>query len=254
MFAWRGSGRRPLGRKVRGWAVVLALGLAGASWAQPAPPKGVMLTPEALQRYMQERREIDAALADYEAGRLPEAERGFRQLAGQGSPVGRYNLAMMHVRDEVARPDKHEAVHLLEVSADQGFVRSEYALGQVYELGVVGKPDQARSVQWYRRAAEHGHVDAQVSLATAYYLGRGIGKDMAEAAQWYRQAAGGGDIGAQYLIASMYEKGLGVDQDLRLARYWYDVAAQNGDEAAPLKVKEIDERLSRKRRAAPEFP
>jgi TPR repeat protein len=53
------------------------------------------------------------------------------------------------------------------------------------------------------------------------------------------------DIGAQYLIASMYEKGLGVSQDLRLARYWYDVAAQNGDEAAPLKVKEIDERLRR---------
>jgi uncharacterized protein len=50
-------------------------------------------------------------------------------------------------------------------------------------------------------------------------------------------------MGAQYLLASMYEKGLGVPKDARLARYWYDAAAANGDEAAPYKVKEMDEVL-----------
>ena len=44
----------------------------------------------------------------------------------------------------------------------------------------------------------------------------------------------------------MYEAGYGVEQDLRIARYWYDVAAQNGDEAAPHKVKELDQRLNAK--------
>ncbi|MBN4841776.1 SEL1-like repeat protein [Citrobacter braakii] len=67
--------------------------------------------------------------------------------------------------------------------------------------------------------------------------------DPAAAAQWYRLAANGGDVGAQYLLGSMYEAGLGVERDLRIARYWYDVAARNGDEAAPHKVRELDERL-----------
>ncbi|MCV5887606.1 hypothetical protein OFN71_30830, partial [Escherichia coli] len=90
--------------------------------------------------------------AEYEAGRLREAERRFLELARRGNPVGRYNLAMMHVLDEVARPDKREAVRLLEASAAQGFVRAEFALAQIYELGVVGPPDIGRSIEWYRRA------------------------------------------------------------------------------------------------------
>ena len=51
-------------------------------------------------------------------------------------------------------------------------------------------------------------------------------------------------MGAQYLIASMYESGLGVERDLRLARYWYDIAARNGDEAAPYKLKAVDDALA----------
>jgi TPR repeat protein len=68
---------------------------------------------------------------------------------------------------------------------------------------------------------------------------------MARAAHWFREAARAGDVGAQYLLASLYERGDGVEQDLRLARYWYDVAAKNGDEAAPAKVKALDERAAR---------
>lgn len=82
-----------------------------------------------------------------------------------------------------------------------------------------------------------------MQAATAFYLGRGTVRDRAAAARWYREAAKGGDIGAQYLVASMYESGDGVEQDLRLARYWYDIAAKNGDDAAPIKVRELDDRM-----------
>lgn len=226
-------------RRLGGWAACLALGLAPAAWAQPGAVEGAGTAPDGPQV----RSAIQAALADYEAGRLAAAERQFRALARQGHALGRYNLAMMHMLDEVEKPDRQEAVMLLEQSAEQGFIRAEYALGQVYELGLAGPPDMVRAVQWYRRAAGHGHLDAQVAMGTAHYLGRGAPKDMAEAAHWYRLAATGGDIGAQYLIASMYEQGLGVAADLRLARYWYEIAAGNGDEIAPWKVKEIDRRL-----------
>lgn len=186
---------------------------------------------------------LEQALEAYEAGRLEQAARGFAQLSHQGLPLADYNLAMMHIRGELPKPDLAEARRLLERAAAHKLVRALLALGQWHEQGLAGKPDLRRAVHWWGLAAAQGSVDGQVQLATAYYLGRGLPQDMGQAAHWYREAAKNGDVGAQYLIASMYESGLGVDRDLRLARYWYDIAARNGDEAAPAKLKELDARL-----------
>ncbi|MEJ6006034.1 tetratricopeptide repeat protein [Paucibacter sp. AS339] len=187
---------------------------------------------------------LEQALSAYEAGDLRAAARGFAALSAKRAPLGDYNLAMMHLRAELAKPNPREAKRLLERAAANGLVRAELALGQFYEQGLLGKPDLKQSTQWFARAAEHGSSDAQVALATAYYLGRGATQDMTLAAQWYREAANAGDVGAQYLLASMYESGLGLPADLRLARYWYDIAARNGDEAAPSKVLDLDRRLA----------
>ncbi|MBV8468772.1 MAG: sel1 repeat family protein [Burkholderiaceae bacterium] len=189
---------------------------------------------------------VEAAIAAYAADDLPTAAQGFTRFAQQGSALAQYNLAMMHLRNELPQANAATAHHLLLRAARQHFVRAELALGEFYEQGRQhrsGMPDLQQAVHWYALAAEHGSVDAQVAMGTAFYLGRGAKQDPQQAALWFRQAATGGDVGAQYLLASMYENGLGVDQDLRLARYWYAAAAANGDEAAPFKVKELDARL-----------
>jgi TPR repeat protein len=46
----------------------------------------------------------------------------------------------------------------------------------------------------------------------------------------------------------MFEHGEGTEPDLRMARYWYGVAAQNGDDAAPGKLRELQERAEREAR------
>jgi len=187
---------------------------------------------------------LAAAVAASEAGDLKTAAAGFAALSAQHNPLGDFNLAMMHIRAEVPKPNGRLAKRLLERAAAKDFVLAELALGQLYEQGLLGKRDLVRANSWYVRAAEHGNTDAQVAIGTAFYLGRGAAKDMVQAARWFREAANGGDVGAQYLLASMYESGLGLTVDLRLARYWYDIAARNGDEAAPTKVKELDRRLA----------
>jgi TPR repeat protein len=185
-----------------------------------------------------------ATFAAYEAGDLKAAAAGFAALSAQHNPLGDFNLAMMHIRAEVPKPNGRLAKRLLERAAAKNLVLAELALGQFYEQGMLGKRDLVQANVWYALAAEHGNTDGQVAIGTAYYLGRGAAKDMAQAARWFREAANGGDVGAQYLLASMYETGLGLTADLRLARYWYDIAARNGDEAAPTKVKELDARLA----------
>lgn len=178
------------------------------------------------------------ALTAYADGNLVAAAAGFKALSARKIPLADYNLAMMHLRGEVPKPNEREAQRLLERAAAKGFVSAMFSLAQFHEQN----RRLPLAVRWYAKAAEGGSVDAQEALATAYYLGRGVARDYAQAARWYREAAAGGELGSQYILASMYETGLGVPVDLRLARYWYEVAAKNGDEAAPAKLRELEAR------------
>jgi len=187
---------------------------------------------------------IDEAVVAYESGDFAKARIAFTRLARKGIPAAEYNLAVMHLRGELPKPNPREALRLMRLSAEAGFVTGIYGLGQMYELGQGGlRIDLVEANRWYLRAAEAGSVAAQVAIGTAHYLGRGAQKDAALAARWFRIAAQGGDVGAMYLYASMVESGDGIPRDLTEARYWYGVAARNGDEAAPSKVKELDAKL-----------
>jgi len=188
--------------------------------------------------------ELQAAMLEYDQGHRDSARKVFERLAGEGVPAAQYDLGVMHLRGEMPRSSRSEAVRWMTLAAQNGFVLAMIDLGRLYETrGLLAKQDLPESNRWYLRAAEAGSTDAQAALGTAYYLGRGVPKDMAQAARWFREAAKGGDVGTQYLLASMYESGDGVPQDLRLARYWYDIAARNGDVAAPGKVKQLDAQL-----------
>ena len=207
------------------------LGAAAAAWAAPALSQAVQ-------------GELDRAVIAYESGQLEPARAAFESLARCQVPAAEFNLAVMHLRGEVPRPDLPLARRLLQHAAEGGFVTAQSRLGRTLESGELGARDLVLAHDWYERAATGGEVDAQVAMGTAYYLGRGRPKDPARAAQWFREAAKGGDVGAMYLLASMYEQGDGLERDLRLARYWYAAAARSGDEAAPGKVRELDAKLA----------
>ena len=218
-------------------ARVCALLLIGTMGLQPA----LALQP-ALQPALQS--QLDAAVIDYESGHLDAARRAFEALSKRGLPAADYNLAVMHLKEELPKSSRQRAEQLLIRAARGGFVTAQLMLGRALENGDFGRRNLRLAHQWYEVAAKSGSVEAQVAMGTAYYLGRGRAKDAARAAQWFREGAKGGDLGAMYLLASMYEQGDGVELNLRLARYWYDIAARNGDDAAPAKVKELDLRLS----------
>jgi len=207
--------------------IILALGLALLTLAPARAAAG-----------------IEDAVAAYERGDLTRARDAFTRLARDGVPVAEYNLAVMHLRGELPKPNPREALRLMTHAAEAGFVTAIYGLAQMHELGQGGlRVNLFEANRWYQRAAEAGSVDGQVAIGTAHYLGRGATKDAALAARWFRIAAQGGDVGAMYLYASMVESGDGVARDLSEARYWYSAAARNGDEAAPSKVKELDAKL-----------
>jgi TPR repeat protein len=221
------AARSPVGWRTACVALALALAALHAC-AQPAsPPSGEV------------RAQLELGVRAYEAGRVGDARAIFEALSKQGVPAAAYNLAMMHLRGDIAG-GVPPALALLRRAADAGFVTAMVQLAHLHEDGTAtGRADLEAALGWYLKAAEAGSVEAQVEAATGYYLGRGVARDPAQAAHWYREAAKGGDVGAMYLIASMYETGLGVACDLRLALYWYAAAAEAGDAAAAAKVIEL---------------
>ena len=223
-------------------ALLSALWLIGAMGAIAA----IGLQPVLAQQPAQQaalQSQLDAAVIHYESGHLDAARQAFQALSRRGLPAADYNLAVMHLKNELPNSSRQRAEQLLTRSASGGFVTAQLMLGRAFENGDFGRRDLLLAHRWYEMAAASGSVEAQLAMGTAFYLGRGRAKDAARAARWFREAAKGGDVGAMYLLASMHEQGDGVERNLRLARYWYGIAARNGDEAAPAKVKELDERL-----------
>jgi uncharacterized protein len=173
--------------------------------------------------------QLDIAVIEYSSEHFDKARVAFEALARRHVAAAEFNLAVMHIKGQLPKPNLTTARQLL---------------ARALENAELGPRDLVAAHRWYQAAAEGGDGESQLAMGTAHYLGRGVKKDPARAANWFREAAKGGDVGAQYLLASMYEQGDGVDLDLRLARYWYDVAAKNGDPAAPGKLKEIDAKIN----------
>jgi len=226
---------------VRMLGLVLTFAATAAAMALPAtayalsPPA---LSPSALSAQTQT--ELDRAVQAYEAGQLEPARAAFEALAAQQVPAAEYNLAVMHLRGEMPKPDLGAARALLGRAGQGGFVTAQLMLARGLESGELGPRDLVQAHDWYELAAEAGDAEAQLAMGTAYFLGRGRARNAPLALKWYREVAKTGDVGAQYIVASMYEHGDGVETDLRLARYWFDLAARNGDRAAAGKVQELD--------------
>ena len=146
-----------------------------------------------------------------------------------GDPEAETTLALAYHAGVLLKQDDREALRLLHMAADQGFMAAQESLGMLSESGVgMEQPSPAEALDWYRKAAQQGSLDAATNIALMYADGRGIPRDPAQAVTWFRRAAEGGDGAAQYNLALMFARGTGVPQDNRESIRWLSAAADQG--------------------------
>lgn len=138
-----------------------------------------------------------------------------------------------------------QAIHWLEMAAEQEDVSSQNHLIQIY-LSRYRKDrsqdDITNTVKWCKRAIRHHSSEAQVEYARLYQNGWGVPTDHTKAVCWYRLAADQGNVDGQYSMGFAYENGWGgVGKDLREAISWYGKAARQGKEEAFDKIKALIE-------------
>ena len=214
------------------------------------------------------------AVADYNAGRFPEAAASFSLAAGQGHAESQYMLSTLYDAGQGVPQDDTEAARWERAAAEQGHVYAQanlsfryssagdlagafewcqraadgvlawaqYNLGLMYQKGEGVARSDAEAAHWYRLAAAQGFADAQQRLADLYYLGQGIARNYTQAALWYGRAAEQGSARAQFQLGQLYNLGLGVEHDYTQYRYWTRMAAEQGHEDAVREVKRRDYR------------
>lgn len=148
--------------------------------------------------------------------------------AQAGDPQSQTLLALAYHSGALLKNDEVEALRLLRLAAEKGYMPAEESLGIYYAAGIgMEKPDPQAALKWYSAASQKGSVDATTNIGSMYASGDGVAKDMTTAIQWFRQAAEAGGGSAAYNMAIIYARGDGVPRDPQLAASWLAKAADH---------------------------
>jgi len=148
--------------------------------------------------------------------------------AQAGDPQSQTLLALAYHSGALLKNDEVEALRLLRLAAEKGYMPAEESLGIYYAAGIgMEKPDPQAALKWYTAASQKGSVDATTNIGSMYASGDGVPKDMTTAIQWFRQAAEAGGAAAAYDLAMIYARGDGVPRDQQLAALWLTKAADH---------------------------
>jgi len=148
--------------------------------------------------------------------------------AQAGDPQSQTLLALAYHSGALLKNDEVEALRLLRLAAEKGYMPAEESLGIYYAAGMgMEKPDPQAALKWYTAASQKGSVDATTNIGSMYASGDGVPKDMTTAIQWFRQAAEAGGAAAAYDLAMIYARGDGVPRDQQLAALWLTKAADH---------------------------
>ena len=145
--------------------------------------------------------------------------------AKAADPESETMLALAYHAGTLLKRDDANALRLLRLAADRGFVAAQESMGIFCQLGFGMRPDKPQAVSWYTKAAQQGSRDAATNLALMYSTGDGVQKDTAKAATWFRVSAEAGDATAQLNLASLYHRGEAFPRDDAQATLWMTKAA-----------------------------
>jgi TPR repeat protein len=117
------------------------------------------------------------------------------------------------------------AIHFLELAAENGNYPAQFDLGSLYNDGTGGKPvDKALACSWWEKAADNGHHQAMHNVAFCYQMGLGGKTDRDRAIHYYTMAAEGGMVDSAHNLGVLYDKAGNADR----AYFWLQVARAFG--------------------------
>ena len=167
----------------------------------------------------------------------------YEQAAVKGNENAINALGVYYQDGNGVEQDYIKARDYYEQAAAKGSIDALYNLGTLYHDGKGVNVDYAKARSYFDQAANKGDAEALNALGYLYQYGHGVDVDCTKAQNYYEQAAAKGDADALWNLGWLYENGQGVRVDYVKALKYYRKAADAGYEEAPVKVRELREKL-----------
>ena len=209
------------------------------------PPRAQQLFEEAMRRYWEVRKVIEAAeirwsdITQAQQREMGDVLEMWGIAADNGHATAQCSLGSIYFNGHGTKRSHAEAARLYRLAAEQGLARAQALLGDMTRQGQGVARDYAEAVRWFRLAcAEGGHADAQCSLGLIYFEGQAgaVERDFSEAARWFKRSAEQLYVPAQFNLGELYHSGQGVAQDHAEAVRWYRKAAEQGHPSAQVNL------------------
>ena len=171
--------------------------------------------------------DLRKGLEAYENGDFTRALDEFRQLAGQGLSLAKYNLGVMYDNGHGVSEDDKAAFRWFSEAAEDGVSEAWFNLGEMYRSGEGVKVDLSEAIKWLERAALSEDDDAYYSLGLAFEA-QNADESLSKAFSWYLIGAEAGHALSQYSLANLYANGSGVDTNYFRAYMWATLSSLGG--------------------------
>lgn len=127
--------------------------------------------------------------AAYNAGRVTEAVKLYRQADKAGEADGTYKLGLMLLTGEGVPQNQTQAVALLRKASAQGIHAATYNLAVAYYGGDGVEQSYSAALRLFEEVAVIGSGPAAFNAAIMYRDGTGIAPNLIKAAKLFKQAA-----------------------------------------------------------------
>ncbi len=163
------------------------------------------------------------------AGNDSEALHYLELAAEQKNPAALARLGDSYLHGRYGLEDPEKAFSLSQEAATAGSSQGMTNLGVLYLKGLGTQKDYESALSWLKKAYTAGDMKAPRYIGLIYEKGLGTPVNYIKAAHFYQQAAAKGDITAQFYLGQCYEKGVGVTQNYQKAFDLYQQSAARGD-------------------------
>ena len=168
---------------------------------------------------------------DIDPQRKDEILQLYQKGIDEGSPLGKYGMALLYQFGWGVELDSEKARSLFIEAADAGCDFGFIGLGTLYYDGQGVQKDDAKALEYFEKAFESSdpiaRMDAQAYIASVYEKSEEL-KDNEKALQYYTEAAQAGSISAIRSLSNAYLNGTIVEQDNAKACEWFEKEISHG--------------------------
>lgn len=106
----------------------------------------------------------------YFLGNIDEAVKWYTKASENKCELSCFSLGILYRDGYGVKKDYNIALHLIKLSAQNGYNRAQDLLGDIYSIGEMVEKDNSLALYWYKEAAHNGFIESNFKIDEIYKI------------------------------------------------------------------------------------